>query len=37
MRTCTGKIEDGDKHPYRQLFELLTGYVNISANTNMDA
>lgn len=33
---CEGKIQDGDKHPLRQLFQVLTAFVNITANTILD-
>jgi hypothetical protein len=36
MLKSSGKIEDGDKHPFRQLFEILTAFVNITANTVLD-
>jgi hypothetical protein len=33
---CQGKIEDGDKHPYRKLFEVLVEYVKTGANTVLE-
>jgi hypothetical protein len=35
MLKCKGRIEDGDKHPYRQFFKILITFINITANTDI--
>jgi hypothetical protein len=37
LSKCSGKIEDGDKNPYRQIFEMLIVYVNTGVNTIVDS
>lgn len=34
---CSGKIEDGDKHPYNQLFKLMETLVKITRDTILEA